>query len=120
MSRHKFVRIRLEAFRRQKGRCYYCRVLMWINDCVVFAGSFGISPKVASWLQCTAEHLQAQRDGGTNAASNIVAACRHCNVRRHTRNGDMPPAEYRAHVRRRVSRAKWHDPQVFKSGLVPR
>ena len=119
MSRDTIVRFRSEAFRRQAGRCYYCHVLMWIDDCASFAEQYRISKPVARWLQCTAEHLQARRDGGKDVAPNIAAACKRCNAGRHRRKDDVSPDRFRALVKRRVTRGKWHDLQVHKSGLVP-
>lgn len=119
MSRDKLVRNRSEAFFQQQGRCYYCGALMWANDCAQFALTFGISPRAAKWLQCTAEHLHSRRDGGTDARNNIVAACLLCNRRRHNRKGSLSPAEYLAHVRARLWRGTWHVVQILKSGLVP-
>jgi hypothetical protein len=119
MSSHKLVRNRSEAFRHQAGRCYYCGVLMWRDDCESFAASFGIKTRTAKLLQCTAEHLHALRDGGTDESGNIVAACWLCNSRRHRRVYDVSLAAYRGHVAKRVKGGKWHDLQVFRSGLIP-
>jgi 5-methylcytosine-specific restriction endonuclease McrA len=106
-------------FRRQGGRCFYCSVLMWTDDCVAFARRHGLSPRAARWLQCTAEHLQARQDGGRDATENIAAACRLCNHRRHARRKAAPaPEAYRALVRKRVSRKAWHYPEVFERGLI--
>ena len=68
---------------RQAGGCYYCTVLMWIDDGVSFARKHELSSRVARWLRCTAEHLLARRDGGRDSRDNIVAACLVCNLRRH-------------------------------------
>ena len=75
--------LRIDAFVRQAGRCYYCTVLMWIDDGVSFARKHGLSSRVGRWLKCTAEHLLARRDGGRDSRDNIVAACLFCNLRRH-------------------------------------
>ena len=53
--------LRIDAFVRQAERCYYCTVLMWIDDGVSFARKHGLSSRVARWLKCTAEHLLARR-----------------------------------------------------------
>jgi hypothetical protein len=92
---------------------------MWIDDCASFAAKYRISKLVAKGLQCTAEHLQARRDGGKDVAPNIAAACKRCNVGRHHRKDDVSPDRFRALVKRRLMRGKWHDLQVHKSGLVP-
>jgi len=112
-------RIRSEAFRRQAGRCFYCNVLMWTDDCVAFAKRHGLSPRAARWLQCTAEHLRARQDGGRESRENIAAACWVCNHRRHAQRKVVPtPDAYRVRVRKRVSRKAWHPPQVFERGLI--
>ncbi len=69
-------------------------------------------------LRCTAEHLVAQCDGGTNAAANIVAACARCNHTRHKRQRPPEPAAYRADVRQRVARGSWHEQWVYGLGLL--
>lgn len=118
MSRDKLVRNRFESFCRQAGRCFYCQVLMCIDDCASFAARHRISNGVARGLQCTAEHLQARRDGGTDQKGNIAAACRRCNLGRHRRKVATEPMQYSRLVRGRVLRGKWHDPQVRKAGLL--
>ena len=110
---------RSRALQFQGGRCFYCSVLMWSDDCAAFARRHGLTPRMARWLQCTAEHLQARQDGGRDSIRNIAAACRVCNHRRHARRKSAPtPEEYRALVRKRVSRKAWHPPQVFEQGLI--
>jgi len=114
-------RIRSKALQFQDGRCFYCSVLMWTDDCAAFTRRHGLPPRLAKWLQCTAEHLQARQDGGRDSTGNIAAACRLCNHRRHAQRKLAPPPEkYRALVQRRVSRNRWHDPKVFERGLVAR
>ena len=113
------LRIRLDVFHRQAGRCFYCNVLMWTDDCVAFAKRHGLSPRAARWLQCTVEHLCARQDGGRDSRRNIAAACRLCNHRRHAQRKIAPtPEKYRSLVQRRVSRKRWHVPQVFERGLI--
>ena len=112
-------KIRSRALQIQGGRCIYCSVLMWSDDCAAFAKRHGLSLRAARWLQCTAEHLQARQAGGGDSIKNIAAACRVCNHRRHARRKSAPtPEEYRALVRKRVSRKAWHPPQVFEQGLI--
>lgn len=113
------LRSRLNAFRRQAGLCHYCGVLMWAADGDSFARKHGLSAKAARWLQCTAEHLLARHDGGSDNPANIVAACRVCNMRRHSRRKVAPtPEKYQTLVRNRVSRKRWHALQVFERGLI--
>jgi len=99
---------RLLAFERQKGRCYYCDVPMWYEKLPEFAGNYGIRESQAKRFQCTAEHLLARQDGGTDERKNIVAACYFCNSTRHRPSKALSPVEYRKKVLRRVRRQKWH------------
>ena len=77
----------------------------------------GASPTAAARLQCTAEHLVARREGGRDIASNVVAACAHCNHTRHKRKRPPDPAAYRSEIRRRVGCGKWHPAWVSTLGL---
>lgn len=56
---------------------------MWEDDLELFARTLGLTLRQAQKLRATAEHLQARSDGGLDHPSNIVAACAHCNHRRH-------------------------------------
>ena len=112
-------KIRSKALQFQGGRCIYCGVPMWTDDCATFARCHGLSLRIARRLQCTAEHLQARQDGGRDSSGNIAAACRLCNHRRHAQRKIAPtPEEYGALVRRRVASRRWHPPQVFERGLI--
>lgn len=119
MSRKPIVRNRNSSFQRQEGRCFYCRVLMWREDAKSFVARYPIPPRAARLLQCTAEHLVAQRDGGGDHAANIATACRRCNQVRHRRKVAPDPEQYRRDVQRRVRRGKWHDRCVHEAGLLP-
>ena len=101
---------RQHSFESQHRICYYCGQEMWLIDPDAFAARWGLTRKQIKWLKCTAEHLVAQRDGGTDEASNIVAACLFCNTRRHKgRCHRAPdPSTYRLHVARRMAFGKWH------------
>lgn len=112
------LRVRAEAFRRQDGRCCYCGILMWADDCVAFAERHGISVRLARWLQCTSEHLLARRDGGRDSCDNVAAACRWCNQRRYARKKPPVPEQYRRVVTARMARGRWHVTDVHRSGLV--
>ncbi len=108
-----------DAFRRQARRCYYGSVLMCTDDIMSFAQAHRLSPRAARWLQCTAEHLRARCDGGPDSPDNVVAACRYCNLRRHSRRAvARTPENYQRLVRKRVSRRRWNVPQVFEQGLI--
>lgn len=112
-------KLRSRAHQSQGGRCFYCSVMMWTDDCIDFANRHGLTPSLARWLQCTAEHLHPRQEGGRDSAENIAAACRYCNLRRHARRRKTPtPEEYRSFVRNRVSRKAWHQPQIFDQGLI--
>jgi 5-methylcytosine-specific restriction endonuclease McrA len=119
-NRRKILQHREAAFRRQGGRCYYCGQPMWLNDVENYCAQYAVSPTCASWLQCTAEHLVACRDGGKDEADNIVAACLFCNRRRHARPQPLEPERYKAHVRGRVLRGRWHGAAVFAMLSYPR
>lgn len=108
---------RKSAFERQGGCCHYCGVRMWLVSPDELPVGRRSEAAVAK-LRCTAEHLVAQCDGGTNAASNIVAACARCNLTRHKRRLPPEPCAYREQVLRRVRRGRWHDSWVFDLRLV--
>jgi len=90
--------------------------MVW-EDIKVFAASYRISPRAARQLQCTAEHLVPQSDGGGDDAANIAAACHRCNQGRHRRTVAPDPEQFRRHVQGRVCRGKWHDRSVHEAGL---
>ena len=68
----RLVRSRAAAYTRQSGRCYYCDLPLWLDDPAAFRVRHNLTPKVARSLRCTAEHLKARQDGGTDAACNIA------------------------------------------------
>ena len=118
MSRNQIVRNRHLSFQRQEGRCIYCRVLMWWQDIKSFSARYQISLRAARPLQCTAEHLMPQCDGGGDGADNIAAACHRCNQGRHRRKAVPEPEQFRRVVQRRVRRGRWHDRCVHEAGLI--
>ena len=105
---HTLKRVRARAFLRQDGRCIYCHSPMWLSDPSQFAAEHKITVKQARRFQCTAEHLCARKNGGGDVASNIAAACRFCNLHRHSRKADLTPEQFHVHVRARIERGKWH------------
>jgi hypothetical protein len=112
-------RFRLDAFRRQAGRCYYCTAPMWLEDAPAFARTYGLTDRAARLLQCTAEHLHAKRDGGADSMHNVVAACRFCNGKRHWGRKVAPSATtYLRLVRSRLAQGRWHCPQIMARGLA--
>lgn len=111
------AQVRARAFRRQSGLCFYCHCPMWQQSMEAFAASFDISSRQARHLQCTAEHVVARVDGGDNSQSNIVAACRFCNARRHRRKAAKDAVHHKQHVVRLMGRRRWHAPWVFEKLL---
>lgn len=99
---------RLRAFRHQNGCCFCCAFPMWHNNGDDFAATYGISKREARRFQCTAEHLAAVQEGGTDAPDNIVVACWFCNQRRHRRHFRLALGEYRELVIRRIKQLRWH------------
>jgi hypothetical protein len=96
------------AYKEQQGRCYYCRSPMWLTDLDAFRARYGLTKPLALQLKCTAEHLQARSEGGTNARENIAAACWLCNQRRHQRRHPPCAEKYRSLVQQRIARGRWH------------
>nr|WP_238553221.1 HNH endonuclease signature motif containing protein [Cupriavidus necator] len=82
-----------------------------------FAASFDISSRQARHLQCTAEHVVARVDGGGDSQSNIVAACRYCNTKRHQRKAARDAVHYKQHVERLMGQRRWHAAWVFEKQL---
>lgn len=117
-SKNRIQVLRHRAYKQQDGRCYYCGVRMWLTSPSELA-SITRSPIAWARLQCTAEHLLAQSDGGTNSASNVVAACARCNHTRHRLPRPPEPTAYRRLVSRQVEHRCWHQQWVFDLGLAP-
>jgi 5-methylcytosine-specific restriction endonuclease McrA len=101
------VRRRNSAFSHQSGRCYYCERPMWRDNPLEFAAKYRITPRQARTLWCTAEHLVARQDGGSNSGNNIVAACLFCNSQRHKRKIAPPPGLYKQQIRKRIDQGGW-------------
>lgn len=104
----KLVHHRKSAFIAQSHRCFYCGFPMWESDCKSFAQAHKISFPQAKWFQCTAEHLEARKDGGKNTAQNIAAACLWCNQKRHKRKIAPSPKEFQLLVKQRLTKGRWH------------
>lgn len=117
MSASKLPKLRARAFRLQAGRCYYCSCSMWQHS----PQEIGLSPssKASRLFKCTAEHLVARCEGGTDKADNIVAACFLCNSRRHHFRSPLTPEAYRSHVATRTARGKWHPRFVWPASPTP-
>lgn len=91
--------LRIARYHEQRGRCLYCRNLMWER---------AIEPKRAALFRvwpwrpgemvevnrflteqlCTAEHVRRVADGGSDDPSNIVAVCRRCNSSRQDKSSE--------------------------------
>jgi HNH endonuclease len=99
--------LRHRAALHQRFRCYYCRLLIWIEDPNGFAARHKLTTVQTRLLRCTAEHLRARGDGGSNRRDNVVAACFYCNSRRHRMRNPLSPPEYQARVRRRMREGRW-------------
>lgn len=108
------VKSRAAAFERQGGLCYYCKYPMWLGDVEPFASRLRLPLRLANSRRCTAEHLVARQDGGSDNAANIVAACFHCNASRHRRKRVRPPAEHCRFVQKRIAHRRWHPPQLLR------
>lgn len=104
----KLVHHRKSAFIAQSHRCFYCKRLMWENNIESFAQAHNISLPQAKWFQCTAEHLDARKDGGKNTSQNIAAACLWCNQKRHKRKIVPSPEEFQLLVKQRLSKGRWY------------
>lgn len=113
----RIVKHRQNAFNSQQGRCCYCGMPMWLHHPDEVAGILGVKPRTVSGLKCTAEHLVARQNGGKDTKTNIVAACRTCNGRRHRAAEPLSPPEYRQKVQGRLQAGKWH-PEPLR-GLRP-
>lgn len=95
--KNRLLRLRAASYKAQDSRCFYCGVVMWLGDSSAYQERFGLNPRRIRAFQCTAEHLQARCDGGLDEETNVVAACRECNKRRHRRlRGAPSPIEYGA------------------------
>ena len=110
--------LRARAYSAQGYRCFYCRCFMWLGSADAFCTQFRLRSGQVVGLQCTAEHLVARQDGGTDCLENVVAACQSCNWRRHARPKAMPVDRYRTHVARRVQQGRWHGFDAASKGLV--
>jgi hypothetical protein len=92
------VRSRKAAFLAQRGLCYYCSCRM---------DPPGDSSTSNRHRECTAEHLQARQDGGTDQRANVVAACWYCNHTRHARYGGCSPSDFRSLVKKKIRAGRW-------------
>ena len=113
--------LRIRAFERQHGRCFYCDLPMWTQSPTDFSRTYRLSLRQAAQFECTAEHLSARCDRGGDGIKNIVAACRHCNATRHKRKSPLSPDQWRITQRGRASR-RWslHRAGGYQGTVLPR
>ena len=112
MSAKTIQKHRSTAFAKQNGKCFYCNSPMWKEDKSKFSKTYKIPESYAGRFQCTAEHLMARQDGGTDQKRNIVAACKFCNMTRHKRPKPMQVDSYKKLVISRISTGRWHPFQL--------
>ena len=107
---------RNKLYDRQNGQCYYCESPMWILRSKVqpvestiraFMRKHGVKHHCARQLECTIEHLVCKRYGGTDAMTNIVAACKRCNSCRSGFSDDTDHTVYKPLVIRKMKRGIW-------------
>lgn len=110
---------RLRSATKQNNRCFYCGLPMWHSaNQSKFSQIYNLSDMHTWWLQCTAEHLIAKSDGGGNERSNIAAACRYCNEKRHQYRNPPTSKEYKKLVTGRIAKGKWF-PESLLSRVRP-
>lgn len=114
MKSKSLARVRSAASHRQQGRCFYCTLPMWQTDAQAFASEYRITVAQARQFKCTAEHLVARQDGGSDAQENIVAACWHCNRLRHRRKDPPAPVQYKELVCAKLRKGLWHPQPVLQ------
>jgi hypothetical protein len=84
---------------------------MWLYVPEELTEPLGLTLGEVRRLQCTAEHLVARVDGGTDRVNNVVAACLACNHRRHATKRPLKADVYAAFVRRQITHG-WHRARV--------
>lgn len=99
------VKLRRAKMLAQGEKCFYCDQRMW--DTALCATDSTPKSRRSKALQCTAEHLCARSEGGSNKPENIVAAYHYCNTTRHKCKKPRSPEDHCAHVRRRISQGRW-------------
>jgi len=72
-----------------------------------FAAATCTTKRQARERRCTAEHLQAKCEGGTNSSENIAAACGYCNQQRHRFPIPPDPKAYFEYVQQKVLAGRW-------------
>jgi 5-methylcytosine-specific restriction endonuclease McrA len=110
MNPKKLQRLRHEAYLRQDCRCFYCTLPIWEGDPTYFTTRYGIALRKAKYLQCTAEHLVAQQEGGGETVENVAAACLLCNRMRHLKRQEKAPGpeKYKRRVSQLIGKRRRH------------
>src|SRR4051794_737694 len=67
----KIAKARLRAYNRQGGLCHYCGKPMVLAGVGTGICGKAVPRDFLRRMACTAEHLIAKKDGGTNALTNI-------------------------------------------------
>ena len=111
---------RFNAYCLQGSRCFYCGLPTCLNNFSDFAAKHSLTVRQAKRLQCTAEHLQARKDGGADGKSNIVAACWTCNQGRHRRKNPLSPGLHKEYVQKRVRAGRWRDSRILENFMWER
>jgi 5-methylcytosine-specific restriction endonuclease McrA len=101
---------RTRAFKSKNGKCFYCQIPMWLTNVTDQFFRSRISAKAMSRIRCTAEHLEARCDGGSDSNESLVAACWFCNLTRHRMARPLSPDKYREQVMSRVQKGRWLPP----------
>jgi hypothetical protein len=115
MCSNQIQRHGIQAARKQGFRCWYCTFLMWENDPGASPSHANLPAGLLPRFRCTAEHCLPRSQGGSDAASNIVAACAFCNRTRHRRRNPPTSDAFRNHVARRVRQGRWHPPEAHQA-----
>ncbi len=109
MKRKPLAKPRSLAFLNQSGFCYYCNQPMWLKNQNQFSLKHKITLSQSKSFQCTGEHLTPHHNGGSTSKHNIVAACWHCNQKRHRRKSEINSEQYKHFVNNRMSKGRWHN-----------
>jgi len=115
MPNKRLVRSRIAAFTAQRGLCHYCLLPIWLDDEQAFCAKYNLTPGELRLRRCTAEHLRARQDGGSDSPSNVVAACLKCNQGRHARKVPLDPDPFRRYVQSRLLKGGWHPAWVVRA-----
>ncbi|TLX16308.1 restriction endonuclease [Rhizobium sp. MHM7A] len=108
MKNSQIRKLRRKAAESQGWQCFYCEQPMWDSDPKDFSTRYRVPERAALVFRCTAEHLQARSDGGRDSEKNIVAACQHCNNKRHRSKRPKDADDFLIYVRSRMKKGRWH------------